>query len=154
MAMRYHRLPPLMVMVLAFLLAGVYWRTWGATPARETHSLEWLALTINSPAHRQDKAMWLEYAQALAAAAKYAKAADVYEEVMRMDPASPNIRLGYAAALAKGRLGDKLYDFLEQVVYGKPAEVCDIFKRPEFQFYLSEARFNKLAKLAEALERD
>lgn len=93
-------------------------------------------------------ATWRAYAQALADARQYARAAVAYKEVLAIEPYNRDAKFQCGLSLALAGQADEFYNFQKELVYGEAKLAVELFERPEAQRYLAEDRFSALSKEA------
>jgi hypothetical protein len=143
---RYRRTPALIVLLVTVGLGVGYvlaWdkveRFWRGAGDRDIASLE-----KKIEGGDKSAATWLAYAEALARAKEYARAATAYGQVIKVEPGRKEAKFQRAICLALATRGDELYEFLKEIVLTEPKLTMEILDRPETQKFGGEARFAML----------
>ena len=152
---RHPRTPALLIVLVALSLGVLYVVAWGRVEAMwkkqpGEQSVEALEKRV---ADEQAKgtasaATWFAYANALADAKQWPKAASAYKEVLAIEPGRKDAKFQCALALAQAGQADDFYNYQKELVYGEAKLAVEVFERPEAQKYLGQDRFSALAKEA------
>ena len=149
--LRYRRTPALVVLAVMALLGVGYvfaWdkveRLWKKSPGEQ--SVEVLEKRIADG--DKSAATWLAYAEALAKAKEYKRAATAYKEVIKLEPAKTQAKFQCALCLANAGEKDGLHEYLKDLVLAEPKLTMEILDRPETQKFMTDDRLVALKEEA------
>lgn len=97
---------------------------------------------------------WFRYAKKLQSMNRHQHAATAYIKVLEVEPTNRLARFNAAICLAKAQQVDEFFDFMKQMVLSDPKLAADLFERPEPQVFMTQARFQALAKEAQVQAMD
>ncbi|HEY8667643.1 MAG TPA: hypothetical protein VIL86_13330 [Tepidisphaeraceae bacterium] len=155
----HRRVPAIVILVAALLLALGYARRGTARPGTGADAASYAGLTLDQLEKRigagaVPPAAWEAYGGRLFDSGDFARSALAYAQAIDAQPYNRAARLRRGIALANARDHPGLLAFLREQVYAEPKLAAELFDRPELAGYLANPEFAALRADARAQAMD